>query len=232
MVSRNNLKNHKQNNGLNLFTNSLLSSDLVAGQLLTKIVAVNIPHVKSSSFIGVSWNKANEKWDVKIRINGRKLNVSSFIDEKVAALAYDEIARIAGRKTNFDNTSQLQIGQKVIVCERNVNKIEELIQSKYRRFRLSPVCSPLLSKSQMCNKNKRMKKDSNKRSDVILSSSESSDESESENESCAVSSSSSSSSSSQTSEENKIITTSSKFFGITRYNNRWLARITINGKKK
>lgn len=47
----------------------------------------------SSKYLGVSWNKARQKWVAEIRINEKKKHLGLFTDEKDAALAYDEAAR-------------------------------------------------------------------------------------------------------------------------------------------
>lgn len=47
----------------------------------------------SSVFKGVVWDKARNKWLVKICYSGRYYHVGRFIDEKEAALAYDVAVR-------------------------------------------------------------------------------------------------------------------------------------------
>ena len=49
----------------------------------------------SSRFLGVSWDKASEKWRAHIRIDGKTKNLGRFDDEMEAARAYDNAARAA-----------------------------------------------------------------------------------------------------------------------------------------
>ena len=44
----------------------------------------------TSKFIGVDWHKQNEKWRVRIQINGKDLHIGSFVDEFKAHLAYQK----------------------------------------------------------------------------------------------------------------------------------------------
>ena len=47
----------------------------------------------SSQYKGVTWDKANRKWKSSIALNGKRTNLGRFVDEKMAALAYDAKAR-------------------------------------------------------------------------------------------------------------------------------------------
>jgi hypothetical protein len=47
----------------------------------------------SSRFKGVSWNKREQKWKVKIMFNCRVINLGSFDSEKAAARTYDAAAK-------------------------------------------------------------------------------------------------------------------------------------------
>ena len=46
----------------------------------------------SSKYQGVSWNKQNKKWLVRIRIGGKQKSIGRFTDEIEAAHAYDALA--------------------------------------------------------------------------------------------------------------------------------------------
>ena len=47
----------------------------------------------SSKYKGISWNKRNKKWVAAIKNNGKTINLGSFVDEQMAALAYNEAAQ-------------------------------------------------------------------------------------------------------------------------------------------
>ena len=67
-------------------------------------------HAKSSRFRGVSWDKANRKWEVGIYQNGRRVQHCRFDDEIDAARAYDVFAKeLFGE---FACTNFLQKGKK------------------------------------------------------------------------------------------------------------------------
>ena len=56
---------------------------------------------KSSLFVGVHWSIGQKKWIARIRVDGKKVDLGSFSDEKAAARKYDEAAARIGRKLNF-----------------------------------------------------------------------------------------------------------------------------------
>lgn len=48
----------------------------------------------TSTFKGVSWNATRKRWEAGISHNGHRINLGRFDDERAAACAYDESARI------------------------------------------------------------------------------------------------------------------------------------------
>lgn len=49
----------------------------------------------SSRFKGVTWDRSRGKWMAAIQINGRTKTLGRFLDEEMAALAYNEAAKVA-----------------------------------------------------------------------------------------------------------------------------------------
>jgi hypothetical protein len=48
----------------------------------------------TSGYRGVSWHKAKQRWDAKIKVNGHAIHLGRFINKEDAAHAYDEAAKI------------------------------------------------------------------------------------------------------------------------------------------
>eukprot|EP01044_Picomonas_judraskeda_P001606 COSAG03_NODE_99_length_12968_cov_7.661668_5_plen_1442_part_00 len=60
---------------------------------------------ETSRFVGVSWHKANQRWQVRISNDGQNKYIGSFGDEEAAAQAYDAAALELGRSAvNFPAT--------------------------------------------------------------------------------------------------------------------------------
>jgi hypothetical protein len=58
----------------------------------------------SSKYKGVSWAKKSAVWLASIRYKGKQIHLGLFLDEKLAARAYDEVAsKLHGEfaQTNF-----------------------------------------------------------------------------------------------------------------------------------
>jgi group I intron endonuclease len=51
---------------------------------------INAP--SSSKYVGVCWNNDDKKWRSQIKLQGKKINLGSFVKEEDAALAYDKKA--------------------------------------------------------------------------------------------------------------------------------------------
>jgi hypothetical protein len=47
----------------------------------------------TSGYVGVFWDKRNEKWGARIRVNGKLKYPGYFDDKKEAALAYNKAAK-------------------------------------------------------------------------------------------------------------------------------------------
>jgi hypothetical protein len=59
----------------------------------------------TSKFVGIYWNKLENKWRSQISCNSTRQIIGSFHDEIEAALAYDEVARFLGFHENHLNFS-------------------------------------------------------------------------------------------------------------------------------
>ncbi len=57
-------------------------------------------HVRTSKFIGVSWDKRRGAWWAKINVNGQRIDLGLHESEVGAAKKYNEAAKKFGRPTN------------------------------------------------------------------------------------------------------------------------------------
>ena len=53
----------------------------------------NLVSNTSSRFKGVNWHRRSRKWMARIGINRKRIHLGCFVDEEMAALAYDMVAR-------------------------------------------------------------------------------------------------------------------------------------------
>ena len=63
----------------------------------------------SSKFRGVSWDKRDQKWTARIKIDGNITHLGYFEDEDTAARKFDEHAARLGRPLNFHSAGQVQV---------------------------------------------------------------------------------------------------------------------------
>ena len=91
------------------------SSSASSSSSSSQISEENKIFTTSSKFFGVTWDKRFDRWLARITINGQKKEIGSYSYEKDAVEAYDEIAVIAGKPTNFLGTSQVKRNQRVKV---------------------------------------------------------------------------------------------------------------------
>ncbi len=82
------LVDHKDRNGLNNQKSNLR----LATNSQNLANSRNLKVFKSSIYIGVSYPKKGKKWVAQILINGKKIRIGRFVNEKDAALAYNETA--------------------------------------------------------------------------------------------------------------------------------------------
>ena len=85
---------------------------------LSKVPNVNRP----SKYVGVSWKKRDKKWEVAIRIDGKRKGLGFYHDEKEAARIYDDMAAVFGRPVNFP----LHEGQKQAVKNVLNTRVDEI----------------------------------------------------------------------------------------------------------
>lgn len=76
--------NHKDFNKLNNNSSNL--------EIVTNRENCNKKHIKSTSkYTGVYWNKANNKWQSRIAVDGKQIHLGLFICEKEAHVAYTNV---------------------------------------------------------------------------------------------------------------------------------------------
>jgi hypothetical protein len=83
---------HKDGNGLNNQKSNLR-------HVTRRQNAQNLFISKTSKYPGVYWNKRMQKWDARIRVNGKRRFLGLFADEYEAFLAYkNAVLRYAGEE--------------------------------------------------------------------------------------------------------------------------------------
>ena len=80
-------------------------------------------HGCSSSFIGVGWHNQHKKWAAKLTLNGHRIHIGLFNDEREATLARDAAARLACSDFAYLNFPAAE-SEGVELPERVVRKIE------------------------------------------------------------------------------------------------------------
>lgn len=86
-ANKNQIIDHIDNNGLN---NQRCNLRLCSH---SQNMRNRKPSVHSSKYLGVSWNKYHEAWDVRITSNHKKIYLGKYRDEKEAAKAYNDAAK-------------------------------------------------------------------------------------------------------------------------------------------
>ena len=104
---------NKHTEGRNVHSIFFEPTSLVSGVLEIKttdiqhcIMKVEKPvksESKKSKYRGVSWDKSLNKWRVRIMVNGKRISLGVYDDEKEAAKAYDlEALRFLGGKAKLN----------------------------------------------------------------------------------------------------------------------------------
>ena len=88
---------------------------------------------RSSRYIGVGWVVKDQKWETKIRINGKKTYLGYFADEVDAAKKYDEYAAMNGRPVNFPKDGQKQGIKRKKVAVKSPKRTSRFVGVAYSR---------------------------------------------------------------------------------------------------
>ena len=88
---------------------------------------------RSSRYIGVGWVVKDQKWETKIRINGKKTYLGYFADEVDAAKKYDEYAAMDGRPVNFPKDGQKQGIKRKKVAVKSPKRTSRFVGVAYSR---------------------------------------------------------------------------------------------------
>jgi hypothetical protein len=56
---------------------------------------------RRSKYVGVTWHRQDQKWQVAIKVSGKSRHLGHFSSEEEAAQKYDQAAAPLGRKVNF-----------------------------------------------------------------------------------------------------------------------------------
>ncbi len=93
------LIDHKDKNGINNQKSNLRIATF-SENAANRISCKN----STSKYLGVMWDKSRGKWRAEIRKNGKYLNVGRFVNEKDAAIAYNQKAiQMHGRFASLNN---------------------------------------------------------------------------------------------------------------------------------
>lgn len=68
--------------------------------------AAPAPAPKKSAYRGVSWDKQNGKWKAAIKVRRKNTNLGRFVDERLAAAAYDAACEKEGREVVNGTTDE------------------------------------------------------------------------------------------------------------------------------
>jgi hypothetical protein len=88
---------------------------------------------RSSRYIGVGWVVKDQKWESKIRLNGKKTYLGYFADEVDAAKKYDEHAALDGRPVNFPKDGQKQGIKRKKVAVKSPKRTSRFVGVAYNR---------------------------------------------------------------------------------------------------
>lgn len=88
-TDRNTLVDHKDHNGLNNQRNNIRLCSRSENQKNK-----NSEKHSTSKYLGVDYDSKRNKWKSRIRVGGKEIFLGRFLDEKDAAKAYDEAARL------------------------------------------------------------------------------------------------------------------------------------------
>ncbi len=86
-ITSSNLVDHEDHNGLNNQRYNLREVTVSQNKM-----NVNSYKGSTSSYLGVSWDNEQKKWISQIKVQGKRKYLGRFVDEKLAAEAYNKAA--------------------------------------------------------------------------------------------------------------------------------------------